>query len=536
MTTDGVYLAGLENSVMNSWRRRQRRELYRAEPEAWLWDVLGYRWHAKQQEIVECFLSGRRSATKSANGTGKTRLFGELITWGIMTHDPGELLVIVSGPTDRQIKNGIFSYIDKNMQRARQRGFEVPGYLTDGNQWNHRVSGSTKAKALVIGQTPPRTNIVGTFQGIRAVSDEDTKTWVFIDEAGAVHNDLFDAAEAVTTGAGDNKIQVIGNPDTTGTRFQEIFEDTKYAKDWQRVTISALDLPTFTGEKVYDDPELQHQMLTSGMIDAEWVATAGRQWGEDSARYKSKVLGEFPDTADWCFFSQRCVNLAEQTEIEPSNDPKADRVMGVDLADGGNDDSKMFLNRNGHVRHYATWNEGSQSVTRIHEGAVASDANIVVIDRIGVGAQVYYDVTARGDRYYTVLGAKASEKSPDPTRWHDNRAYWYDMLREGMLNETVDLDYEELGPNGEEIGKELRKQLLGIRYDMDRYGAIQIESKKDARKRGVDSPDDLDAVVFAVGVKARLILDDPLSDYVPGEVILEDPWEDFAEMRVGMPI
>jgi hypothetical protein len=536
MNTDGaIYLDGLENPFMADLRRRSRNQLYRSDPEAWLWDVLGYRLHAKQREIVDAFLHNRRVATKSANGTGKTRLYGELATWGIAVHEPGELLIIMSGPTEEQIKSGLFAYIDKNMRRARGRDFTLPGYLTDSNRWSWRPDSQSKAKTLVLGRTPPRTNIVGTFQGIRAVSDKDTSTWVFIDEGGAVHDDLYDAAEAVTTGAGDNKIAVIGNPDIIGTKFQAIFEDDRYATDWVTTTISAHDLPTFTGEKVYDDPQMQEEMLTSGMIDREWVATAARQWGEESARYKSKVLGEFPDVADWCFFPVTAINRASNTEIDLEEIQVVDRVLGVDYADGGEDDSKAYLNQHGHIRHQATWNDGEINASRTHEAALATDANIVVMDGIGVGAGPSREVMKRSDRHYTAIRAKASEKSPDPSRWANARAYWYDMFREGMLAEEVDLDFTQEGPNGERVGKALKDQLLSIRYDLNNKGAIQIEPKREMRKRGVKSPDDLDAAVFSYGVKARVIVDDPLAGLEPGETVVYDPWDEVESMA-GMPM
>ena len=530
-----AYLGGIESSVLAKWRSASLKTLYRADPEAWLWDVLGLRWHNKQREIADNFLNHRRSATKSANGTGKTRQYGELITWGIDVHEPGELLCIVSGPTDEQIKSGLFAYVAKNMVIARQRGFELPGYLTDSNRWSYRAPGETKAKTLVLGRTPPRTNIVGTFQGIRSVADGDVKTWVFVDEGGAVHDDVYDAAEAVTTGAGDNKIAVIGNPDSTGTKFQAIFEDDKYATDWVTATISAEDLPTFTGEIVYDDPEMQRQMLTSGMIDREWVETARRQWGEESARYQSKVLGKFPTAADWCFFSQTAINKASNTEIDDSETPQTDRILGVDYADGGEDDSIAFLNTGGRVRFVSVWNDGEQNATRTHEVALATDASIVVMDGIGVGAGPSRTVMARADRFYTAIRAKASNASPDASSWHNARAYWYDMLRQGMLNEQIDLDYTEEGPQGEKIGKKLKDQLLATRYEFDSHGAVQIESKKDMKKRGVKSPDELDAVVFAVGVQAKLLVDDPLAGLAPGDVVQHDPWDE-VDSRAGLPI
>lgn len=535
-SSEGVYLGGLESDVVSGWRKRSRNNLYKVDPEAWLWDVLGLRWHEKQREIADHFLSNRRSATKSANGTGKTRQYGELITWGIAVHEPGELLCIVSGPTDEQIKSGLFAYIAKNMVIARQRGFELPGYLTDSNRWSYRAPGETKAKTLVLGRTPPRTNIVGTFQGIRSVADGDVKTWVFVDEGGAVHDDVYDAAEAVTTGAGDNKIAVIGNPDSTGTRFQALFEDERYEEDWVTSTISAYDLPTFTGEIVYDDPEKQREMLTSGMIDRAWVDTASRQWGEESARFQSKVLGMFPTAADWCFFSQKDINTASNTEIEDTDDPQVQRILGVDYADGGDDDSVCFLNTNGRTRFAGIWNEGEQNATRTHEIALATDATIVVMDGIGVGAGPSRQVMARSDRFYTAIRAKASEKSPDNSQWHNARAYWYDMLRQGMRLGQIDLDFTEEGPKGEKVGKKLKDQLLAMRYDFDNHGAIIIETKKEMKKRGIKSPDELDAVVFACGVRALALVEDDLSDLDPGDVVLEDPWDEELLSGLGMPI
>lgn len=563
------YLAALENEVMATWRSKSRNQLYRSDPEAWLWDVLGLRWHRKQREIAHDFVANRRTATKSSNGAGKSRQVGELISWGVATHDPGELLVITSAPTLRQIEETTFAYLSSNYSRAKARNAAFPGYLTDSTHWNYRETPRSKSKTLVLGQRPSDRDIVGSFQGIRAISDKDTKTWVFIDEGGAVHDDLYVAAEAVTTGAGDNKINVIGNPDKIGTYFQKIFEDEEITVDWTTNTISAFDLPTFTGEIVYDDSELQRMMLESGMIDPAWVDQKKRAWGEDSARYRSKVLGEFPDADDFSFFSTLAINRAQETVIEIAENLGEQPILGVDLADneGAGDDSKTYVNRPGlaftrvtdaegnkvleknidpatgqqrigaQVRHHSTWSSGFESVNRIHEAAIETDADVVVIDALGVGAGPTKAIMARGDRRYTVIAVKNSEKSPDPSRWANYRAYTYDMLREGMLNGTVSLDYlEEISSTGERVGKALRDQLLSIRFDFNNKGAIQIESKKDMRKRGVDSPDDLDAVVMSVGVKARAIVEDPLADLTPGDTVMYDPYELEEIGLAGMPI
>lgn len=551
---NGGYVHNLENEVMASWRAKSRNALYRNDPEAWVADVLGYRWHEKQREVAQNFVSSIRSATKSANGTGKTRIFGELAPWGICTHEPGELLIIASSPSATQLKDGLFGYVDKNINRARSRGFEVIGYLTDTPTWSFRADNKSKAKTLMRGRTPPRQDIVGTFQGIRAIADNDASTWVLIDEGGAVHDDLYVAAEAVTTGAGNNKIGVIGNPDRIGTYFQKIFEDKKVAQDWATATIAATDLPTFTGEIVYpDDPEMQRQMLTSGMIDPAWVEQKKRSWGEGSARYLSKVLGEFPAGDDYSFFSMVAINRADNTIVIP--DGRGARTLGVDFADnpGAGDDSKIYLSVEGDVqpeegeetlepvrgcqiRHRDTWQDGGESANRVHMAALETEADTVVMDQLGVGAGPFRQVCNRSDRYYTAMGVKNSWKSPDDSRWANYRAYMYDLFREGMLSGEIDLDFLEEGPNGEEFGAAMREQLLSIRFDFNNKGAIQIEPKKEMKKRGVDSPDDLDAAIMSYRKISQPVIEDPLSGMEKGDVVLEDPWEADILSGVGMPI
>ena len=525
------YLSGIELGLIEHWREKSKSVIYQTDPAAWLWDVLKLRWHSKQHEIVDMFLNSRRIATKSANGTGKTRLFAELIVWGITTHEPGELLVICAAPGKEQLKGGLFAYMSKNVNRMREFGHEPIGYLTDDNKWNFRPTPNEKAKTLVQGRTPPRSNIVGAFQGIRAVEDGDLSTWVFIDEGGAVHNDLYVAAEATTTGGGDNKVCVIGNPDVIGTKFQEIFENKKMQGLWSTSTISAYDLPTFTGEIVYDDPEMQRQMLESGMIDRSTVDDMAKMWGEDSGWFKSKALGEFPGSDDLSFFTQIALDRARDTEITPN--PLVGKVHGADIADlAGSDFCKVYENHDGRVRHIGTWShvEPVETENRIHKHASDESAEIVVIDRLGVGAGPFSGLKAR-DRRYTVIGAAASESSTNSKRWHRARDEWYDIVREAMLNYELDLDFDFTDPDtGQELGQDLLNQFRAIRYGFDNNGAIQIESKKDMRKRGIASPDDLDALVFSVALKAWKLVEDPLAEAQDGDIVEIDPYDMFDDM------
>lgn len=495
----GFNPGNLASEVLGEWRAKSKNALYRSDPEAWIYDVLGSRWHSKQQEVGHAFIKNPRVMVKSGNGSGKSRQVGEIISWAIAVHEIGEVLCICSAPTLRQVEEVTFSYLGQNYQTAKSNGFALPGTIGDALKWTYRDSPRSKAQTLVLGMKPSDRDTVSTFQGIRAqgIAGEleiPGKTWVLLDEAGGVPSDLFVAAESVTTGGGvdGNKIGGIGNPDRLGTEFHSIFTDPKKAQDWSLHTISVFDLPTVTGEVVYPgEPEKQAKMLKSGMNDMAWIEHKQRAWGIESARYQSKVLGQFPDADDRSFFSQTAIDRAKNTEIMLDREQYSS--LGVDVARFGEDDSMAYLNVGGHIRIKDKWSKATtnQSASTIHRLAVEEGAHQVVIDAAGLGAGIADQVEAMSDtsasRYMLIktLGAYAS---PDPTRYLNARAYWYDKFREAMMFEQIDLD-----PSDEQ----LMGELLIIQFDYTPKGQIKIESKQDMAKRGIKSPDAIDAVIYS---------------------------------------
>jgi hypothetical protein len=308
---------------------------------------------------------------------------------------------------------------------------------------------------------------------------------------------MFTAAEAVATGQ-DSRILAIGNPDRRGTEFHKIFTDAHLSQDWSLHTISAYDLPTFTGEDVYED-EVKQNKLLSGLTSVDWVEHKKRAWGMDSARYKAKVLGEFPDEADNTFYSQEVIDTAIECEIEEDDNIKP--ILGVDIARYGSDENRMYINRGGRVRLYDNGEEdgGAWSKTdlittarKIHTAAQAVGARLVNVDVNGVGGGVVDALVTLQefrDAVYDVGAIAGSNASPDNLRWFNARAWHYDTLRELMATGKVDLDYEDSG---------LREELVNQTYKFSAKGAVQITSKDDMKKMGLKSPDSLDAAILSV--------------------------------------
>jgi hypothetical protein len=325
---------------------------------------------------------------------------------------------------------------------------------------------------------------------------------VILDEAGGIPTDLYTAAEAVTTSA-DSRVLAIGNPDRRATEFHRIFREDD---TWNKIHISAFDTPNFTGEWVPDK-------VKPLLIQPEWVERQKIAWGEESARYKSKVLGQFPDEDDTAFFSQ--VALDKAMDVEIVEDEEIPVVMGVDLARFGEDDSVIYTNRGGRVRKYASWSKASalESANRVHMAALELGCREVRVDGAGLGGPVVDQLAAMGEGIYTVISMLGSAASPDRTRWFNARAYNFDSLREQMLSGRIDLDPDD---------SELVDELMMLRYKFHSTGSIQIESKDDMRGRGVSSPDNLDAAVYA-SVDLSKLFEGPYAGKKPGDIVTFDP-------------
>jgi hypothetical protein len=113
---------------------------------------------------------------------------------------------------------------------------------------------------------------------------------------------------------------------------------------------------------------------------------------------------------------------------------------------------------------------------------------------------------------YIVISILGSAASPDRTRWFNARAYNFDSLREQMLEGKIDIDPDD---------SDLLDEMMMLRYKFHGTGSIQIESKDDMRSRGVKSPDNLDALVYA-SVDLSSVVGSPYKDKKPGDIITMD--------------
>jgi hypothetical protein len=489
--TEMTMIDSVIDNVISDLRKRSRKAEYLTDVTLWAKEVLGKTLWSKQREIADSVVTNSHTAVVSCNGAGKSGLAGILAVWWVAVHEPEDVAVICSAPTYIQIARVLFREIQDNFKLAAEHGEKLPGYITQSQEW--KLDDGT---VMVWGRRPADKDIVSAFQGIHR-----RYVMVILDEAGGIPEDLYTATEAVTNTEGA-RVLAIGNPDSRGTPFHRIFREDP---TWNKIKISAFDTPNFTNEVVPDE-------LRPLLIQPAWVERQKISWGEESARYKSKILAEFPNEADNTFFSQAAIDKAIDTEI--ADDANLPAVLGVDLARFGEDDSVVYINRGGRCRKLDSWSKATaiESANRVHRLAIEHGVEEIRVDAAGLGGPVVDLLANLANGKYLVISMLGSAASNDRTRWLNARAQSFDSLREQMLSGTLDIDSED---------KVLLEEILMIHYKFSSKGAIQIESKDDMRSRGVKSPDSLDALVYATADLSKVI-DNPYKDKKPGDLVTFD--------------
>jgi hypothetical protein len=483
-------LLDVANEALAEIRQISQRELYRNDYHAWRHDILGYRSYKRMNEITWQCLHGEKTKTAvaSANGVSKSWEMSSMIAWASSVFEPGDVTSIVTAPSIQQVEKVIWAYLKSHFGQASARDNALPGRLSEKLEWIY--DGENGKTFLAYGRVPSKGKEMAVFQGVRGVKG---RVFVFSDEGGAIEKDMFTAMEAVTTGSGSRAV-VFGNPDYPSAYWRRFWDKTKpEGQKWNTYNISAFDLPTLTGERVYEDPEMEER-FRSAITSKDWVEDKQSIWAPNEARYLSKVMGQFPEDDDFAFFPQATINKAYDANIE--DDASAPVILGADIARFGQDETVVAINRGGRVRipKKCTWSKTDlvESARKIHKIAVETGATEVRIDSTGVGGGVYDFLDTMEEffpRNYVVVGWDNGSAAPDPSQNANKRAFAHASLRDQMADGLIDLDYDD---------ETLREELQAITYKYNLRGAVQV-TPKDEIKKGLQgrSPDRLDAVILS---------------------------------------
>lgn len=484
-----------------------KRSRYYNDPVFWAEDKLGLILWSGQKKILRSIAENKRTAVKSCHSIGKTFISAVASAWWVDTRD--NCMVQSTAPTYQQVHTLLWEEIRKLHHKAG-----LVGRVNLQDQWLKEIVNpdTGKKQQVVVGEGKKPAD--GNIHGFHGTHRPDGVLAIY-DEGCGVAEAIFTGGEAITTGLQDRQLTV-GNPDDPATEFGSIF--TEKAEKWNLITISAFDTPNFTDEAdemraaYRDDPDklAMVEALLRGMPNPDTVQDQKDLWGEDSPRYLSKVLAQFPLVSEDSLFTPAEIATGLSNVIEQTDDTMTFKVLGVDPARYGQDKAALALCAGGKVTVVATYNtmDLMELAAMTHKHALDLGVDQVRVDAVGLGGGVLDRLVALNNadgRKYAVIEMVAGARAPDATQHRNARAYWYDSFKHKLRAGNIDLPDD----------KGLLDEMSRVRYEYPN-GVMKIESKEDMRKRGVHSPDILDAVVMATA-PITSIENNPLASARPGQ-------------------
>ncbi len=210
------------------------------------------------------------------------------------------------------------------------------------------------------------------------------------------------------------------------------------------------------------------------------------------------------------------------------------RIAGVDIAIGGKNKSSYVLRHGPQLMKITRW--GFDNTTEVAHRAINEGEEDMIqamgYDSIGVGAGMsavlrtkdcpprfrYYALSgndAVSDSYYDEYQKFAKDLflNARAERWYRLRKRFEKAYKFKTTGEVYPISELISIPNDRQLISQLASPLLMTTES----GKMKVESKEHMRGRGVDSPDDADATVYAYSVDAKTLGDFLLYgfDYVP---------------------
>lgn len=541
MSNDSIkHIHGVIDSYLEELDREELNEQYFNDPTLWARDRLNIDFWYKQKEAGDSVVKNKNTAVKAGHGVGKSFWAAILVCWWIDTRPIQRVFAATTAPSADQVTGILWREIRKAFQLSHKLHKEylrlqaagkdtgnlpdrpLPGYITQDNRWKDDMG-----NIIAQGRKPPDNKSDDAFQGFH-----DGYVLAIGDEACGLTESMIDGLDNIVTNQNSRRV-LIGNPTNPMSTFGKIFKEDNGV--WSLQTISVFDSPNFHGGGLCrchpNDPEglgLSSDALAA-LPGRDFPENKKKEYGEDSPRYVSRVLGEFAYDAGNTLFSEFDLAQGKNAVVFPDIDEPY-VVLGVDIARMGTDatviykfqpgtvqsthpetneplgydliseDTHMPM-RGGVLRYVDSWRKSyftsrtdekgrviQGTVERIHEWALALGANEVRIDASGLGAGVLDPLYNLCKGRYLIVEMYGGGESPDLRAYHNNRAYRYSEMRRMMFQGLIDVDPKD---------EELLDELGGILYEFTDRDAMKIESKKDMKKRGVKSPDYADAAWYA---------------------------------------
>lgn len=401
-------------------------------------------------------------AVTSGHGIGKSALVAWIILWAISTFE--DTKGVVTANTENQLKTKTWAELAKWFRLFIGKAlFKMTATALYSADPEHE-------KTWRMDMVPWSERNTEAFAGLH---NKGKRILVVMDEGSGIPDVIWEVTEGALT---DTSTQIIfcafGNPTRNKGRFRECFPGGKFAHRWQTIAVDSRSVP-FTNKT-----QIQ-----------QWID----DYGLDSDFVRVRVLGKFPRTDAVSFIGLELAREAARRPL-PDNPSWEPLVLGVDVGRFGDDPTVVYPRRGRDARSLPITVMRGWDLMR-QAGEIVRLVNLygasaTFVDSGGVGGGLVDRLRQLGITVYEVdFGSKPDNLSENPsTRYFNKRAEIWGMLRDwlprGCILEAIE---------GQDL--DLVDELTGPAYSMSGEDMrIQLERKRDMRRRGVPSPNVADAL------------------------------------------
>lgn len=398
-----------------------------------------------------------RRAVSSGHGIGKSVMVAWLVDWLMSTrpHCQGT----VTANTFTQLETKTWAAI----QRWTKLCITAPWFAVVSNRMYHHAY----RESWFCAPQSCREENSEAFAGQHAA---DSTSFYINDEDSAVPDKIHEVSEGGLTD-GEPMQFLFGNP----TRTNGAFHAACFGANRHRYQVTIVDS--------------RDSAFTNKAQIAEWA----QDYGEDSDFFRVRVRGLPPSASDLQFIGSALVIQAQKAPALTL--PDEPLIAGLDLARGGADECVIRFRRGKDARTIPPIRvPGEQARDSMKMVTLVTGVLEKVYDGRRVAA-LFVDATGGSiggpiaDRlrqlgHQHVIDVQFGGESPDP-KIANMRAFMWSKLRDwlsagGAIDSTAALETDLTGPG----------------YFHDKQDRLLLESKESMKKRGLDSPDDGDALAL----------------------------------------
>ncbi len=405
-----------------------------------------------------------RFAVASGHGIGKSSIVAWLIWWGLSTFE--DCKVIVTANTGDQLKTKTQPEVAKWFRLALNSDwFEVNVTSIKVKEDQHEAT--WRSDFVTWSEDNP--------QAFAGAHNQRKRLIIICDEASEIARPIYEVIEGALTDANTEILWFMFSQPTlsNGYFYDACFGDQR--SRWKVWQIRSADVEGTNKDEI-----------------AETIAF----YGEDHSHVRVRYLGLPPHSDKGQFIDRRLIAEAQTREaIALPDDPL---VAGVDLAWGGSDSNVIRFRRGRDARSIppikipgeltrdpgVLTNRLAEILSRNFNGYKVA---MLFIDSAGIAGPVAGRLRVLGFR--NVMEVNFGADSIDPHYAYRRDELWARMKQALVDGLAIDKD------------RELGLDLAGPLLVADPKHRLKLEPKEAMKKRGIDSPDDGDALALTFAME-----------------------------------